>query len=214
MFIFLKNTIFNDYFNFFNLYTKRSSNFEAEHESGNIEIPESIHINGALSGKVLVLNQNYEAMSICNVQRAVVLLFLGKAELISSKDSRLIYSIKTSLPFPTIVRLRVYIKVPYKKIVLSRKNILRRDNHKCVYCQRTDLPLTLDHIVPKSKGGDDSWENLVTACVKCNNKKGDRLPEEAKMLLHKKPTRPSHITFMKHFIGRVDDAWKPYLYMN
>lgn len=171
-------------------------------------------INGKLSGKVLVLNQNYEAMSICNVQRAVILLFLGKAELISAKNSKLVYSVRTSLPFPTIVRLRVYIKVPYKKIVLSRKNIFRRDNHKCAYCHRADLPLTVDHITPRSKGGDDTWENLITACVKCNNKKGDRLPDEAKMPLTKKPSKPSHITFMKHFIGRVDDDWKPYLYMN
>ncbi len=161
-----------------------------------------------------MLNQNYEAMSICNVQRAVVLLFLGKAELISEKETQKVFSVKASLPFPTIVRLRVYIKVPYKKIVLSRKNILRRDSHKCVYCSRSDLPLTIDHVVPKSKGGDDSWENLVTACVKCNNRKGDRSPEDAKMPLARKPSKPSHITFMKHFVGRVDEAWKPYLYMN
>jgi 5-methylcytosine-specific restriction endonuclease McrA len=171
-------------------------------------------LNGKLSGKVLVLNQNYEAMSICNVQRAVVLIFLGKAELISSKDTKKVRSVRTAIPFPTIVRLRVYIKVPYKKIVLSRKNILRRDNHKCQYCSRADVTLTIDHIVPRSKDGDDTWENLVTACVKCNNKKGDRSPEEAKMQLVKKPSKPSHITFMKHFVGRVDDDWRPYLYMN
>jgi 5-methylcytosine-specific restriction endonuclease McrA len=153
-------------------------------------------------------------MSICNVQRAVVLLFLGKAELIAAKDSRKVRSTKISFPFPTIVRLRVYIRVPYKKIVLSRKNILRRDNHKCQYCSRSDLTLTIDHIVPKSKGGTDSWENLVAACVKCNNKKGDRSPEDANMPLHKRPSKPSHITFMKHFVGRIDDEWKPYLYMN
>lgn len=153
-------------------------------------------------------------MSICNVQRAVVLLFLGKAELISHKETRKVRSVRSALPFPTIVRLRVYIKVPYKKIVLSRKNILRRDSHKCQYCQRGDLPLTIDHIVPKSKGGDDTWENLVAACVRCNNKKGDRSPDEARMPLFKKPNKPSHITFMKHFVGRVDEDWKPYLYMN
>lgn len=153
-------------------------------------------------------------MSICNVQRAVVLLFLGKAELISFKDSRKICSVTSSLPFPTIVRLKVYIRVPYKKIVLSRKNILRRDTHKCMYCLRSDLPLTIDHVIPKSKGGDDSWENLVAACTRCNNKKGDRTPEEANMKLHRKPTKPSHITFMKHFAGKVDEDWKPYLYMN
>jgi 5-methylcytosine-specific restriction endonuclease McrA len=153
-------------------------------------------------------------MSICNVQRAVVLLFLGKAELIAAKDSKMVRSVSRSLPFPTIVRLRIYIRVPYKKIVLSRKNILRRDHHRCQYCNRYDVPLTIDHIVPKSKGGDDSWENLVAACVRCNNKKGDRSPEEAAMPLIRKPTKPSHITFMKHFVGKIDDQWKPYLYMN
>lgn len=153
-------------------------------------------------------------MSICNVQRAVILLFLGKAELIAAKDTRKILSSKLAMPFPTIVRLRVYIRVPYKKIVLSRKNIMRRDNHRCQYCKRTDLALTIDHIIPKSKGGDDSWENLIAACVKCNNKKGDRTPDEANMPLLKKPSKPSHITFMKHFIGRIDEEWKPYLYMN
>ena len=152
-------------------------------------------------------------MSICNVQRAIVLLILGKAELISAKDSKVISSVRTRLPFPTVVRLRIYIHVPYKKIVLSRKNILRRDSYKCQYCNRSDLALTLDHIIPRSKGGDDSWENLVAACVKCNNKKGDRTPEDAGLLLRKKPTKPSHITYMKHFAGRVDEHWKPYLYM-
>jgi 5-methylcytosine-specific restriction endonuclease McrA len=163
---------------------------------------------------VLVLNQNYEAMSICNVQRAIVLLFLGKAELIAAKNSKFVRSVHRALPFPTIVRLRIYIRVPYKKIVLSRKNILRRDHHKCQYCNRADLPLTIDHVVPKSKGGDDSWENLVAACVKCNNKKGDRSPEDAGLPLIKKPTKPSHITFMKHFVGKIDEEWKPYLFMN
>jgi len=153
-------------------------------------------------------------MSICNVQRAVVLLFLGKAELIAANDSKLIRSVRAKIAFPTIVRLRLYIHVPYKKIVLSRKNILRRDMFKCQYCGRGDTSLTIDHILPKSKGGDDSWENLVAACVKCNNKKGDRSPEEAKMFLRKKPNKPSHITFMKHFVGKIDDEWKPYLFMN
>lgn len=163
---------------------------------------------------MLVLNQNYEAMSICNVQRAIIMLYLGKAELVASKNSKAICSVSRQMPFPTIVRLLMYIRIPYKKIVLSRKNILRRDAYKCQYCKRGDVPLTIDHIVPKSKSGDDSWENLVAACVKCNNKKGDRTPEEAKMSLFKKPTKPSHITFMKHFVGRIDEEWKPFLYMN
>jgi 5-methylcytosine-specific restriction endonuclease McrA len=196
---------------FLNKFSKPSEKEKCDFERSSTHTP--VSYNGKLSGKVLVLNQNYEAMSICNVQRAIILLYLGKAELIASKDSRLIRSVSLSMRFPTIVRLRIYIRVPYKKIVLSRKNILRRDLYHCQYCGRTDGALTIDHVIPKSKGGDDSWENLLTACITCNNKKGDRTPEEAKMSLIRKPAKPSHITFMKHFVGRIDDDWKPYLYM-
>ena len=153
-------------------------------------------------------------MSICNVKKAIILLFLGKAELIEKYDGKLIHSVTTTMPFPSIVRLSVYIAVPYKKIILSRKNILRRDGHRCQYCGRTDLSLTVDHIVPKAKLGEDTWENLVAACVHCNNKKSDRTPEEANMPLLRRPIRPNHVTFLRHFVGSVDDRWKPYLFMN
>jgi len=103
--------------------------------------------------------------------------------------------------------------VPYKKVVLTRKNILRRDGYKCSYCGRGDLTLTLDHIVPKARGGTDSWDNLVSACTKCNNKKGDRTPEEADMALLRKPFKPSHLMFIKNVVGKVDEKWKPYLYL-
>jgi 5-methylcytosine-specific restriction endonuclease McrA len=118
------------------------------------------------------------------------------------------------MPFPSIVRLSVYVRVPFKKIVLSRKNILRRDGHRCQYCGRADVTLTVDHILPKSRGGSDSWENLVAACVSCNNSKGDRTPSDAGMNLLRKPIKPNHVMFIRHFVGVVDDHWKPYLYMN
>lgn len=73
--------------------------------------------------------------------------------------------------------------------------------------------LTVDHVIPKSRGGEEIWENLVTACVKCNNKKGSRTPDEARMFLRSSPKKPSHITFIKNFAGSVDEGWKPYLYM-
>ena len=165
-----------------------------------------------LNDKVLVLNQNYEPITICNVRRAVVLMFLGKAELVSSVDSKCISTVYRTFVYPSIVRLSLFVRVPFKKIILSRKNILRRDNHRCQYCGSTSA-LTIDHIIPKSRGGDDTWENLVVACIKCNNKKSDRTPEEAKMTLRSKPKKPSHITFIKNFVGQVDDEWKPYLYM-
>ncbi len=166
-----------------------------------------------MNAKVLILNQNYEPMSIINVRKAIVLLYLGKAELIEANDALRVRSVSTTMPFPSIVRLGVYIRVPYKKIILSRKNILRRDNHKCQYCGRSDLTLTVDHVMPISRAGEDTWENLVCACVKCNNKKGDRTPDEAGMPLKRNPMRPNHVTFIRHFVGSVDDRWKPYLFM-
>lgn len=163
---------------------------------------------------MLILNQNYEPLSVCNVKKAIILLYLGKAELIAAHDHRQLRSVTMSMAFPSIVRLSVYIHIPYKKIILSRKNILRRDSHRCQYCGRTDSTLTVDHILPKCRAGEDTWENLVTACVECNNKKGDRLPEEASMKLLRRPMRPNHVTFIRHFVGHLDERWKPYLFMN
>jgi 5-methylcytosine-specific restriction endonuclease McrA len=91
---------------------------------------------------------------------------------------------------------------------------LRRDGYKCGYCGRGDLPLTIDHVIPKARGGSDDWENLVSACTICNNKKGDRTPEEARMSLRQTPFKPSHIMFIKHVVGKLDESWKPYLYLS
>jgi 5-methylcytosine-specific restriction endonuclease McrA len=167
-----------------------------------------------LNAKVLILNQNYEPMSVINVKKAIVLLYLGKAELIAAHDGKAVRSVSLAMPFPSIVRLSMYVKVPFKKIILSRKNILRRDGHRCQFCGRSDIPLTIDHINPVSRGGEESWENLVCACVSCNNKKGDRTPEEAEMPLRRKPVRPNHLTFIRHFVGTLDERWKPYLFLN
>ena len=140
------------------------------------------------------------------------MIYLGKAEAIYCLAEKKVKTIKRSFEYPSIVRLIFFVRVPYKKIILSRKNILRRDNHKCQYCGAT-TNLTVDHVIPKSRSGEDTWENLTTACIKCNNKKGNRTPEESKMHLQNIPKRPSHITFIKNFAGRIDNEWKPYLYM-
>jgi len=140
-------------------------------------------------------------------------MYLGKAESVLNDDNKAIHSVSFNYPWPSIIRLSRYIRVPYKKVVLTRKNILRRDGYKCSYCGRGDLTLTIDHIVPKARGGIDSWDNLISACTKCNNKKGDRTPEEADMNMLKKPFKPSHIMFIKNVVGKVDDKWKPYLYL-
>ncbi len=143
-----------------------------------------------------------------------MLLFLRKAELLEASNGKVIRSVSLTMPFPSVVRLSSFVRIPYKKIILSRKNILRRDGHRCQYCGRGDVPLTLDHIHPRSKGGEDSWENLVAACVKCNNRKGDGTPEESGMPLLRVPMKPNHVTFLRHFVGNLDDRWKPYLFMN
>jgi 5-methylcytosine-specific restriction endonuclease McrA len=104
------------------------------------------------------------------------------------------------------------VSVPYKRIMLSRKNVLRRDRMRCQYCNGRDR-LTIDHVMPKSRGGKDTWENLVAACTRCNNRKGNRTPEEANMRLLRKPFRPSHVMFIRDYMGTLDETWKPYLFL-
>ena len=164
-------------------------------------------------GPVLVLNQNYEPMSVCSVRRAVILQLLGKAEVVETYDGQRVRAINFSLPRPSVVRLSWYINVPYKRILLTRKNIIRRDGHVCQYCGDAKGNMTVDHVIPKRLGGSDSWENLVCACGRCNNKKGDHSPEEAGMKLARIPRRPNQVTFIQRFIGVSDDRWKPYLFL-
>lgn len=164
-----------------------------------------------LSGHVLVLNQDYQALSVCSVERAMVLVFLQKAEMVADRDDRVIRSARTQHPWPTVVRLKRYIRVPYRKVLLTRRNVLRRDNHTCQYCGSREL-LTLDHVMPRSRGGRDAWDNLVAACTPCNNRKGSKTPEEARMPLARRPFRPSHVMYMRDLVDTLEDTWKPYLY--
>lgn len=166
------------------------------------------------NAKVLLLNSSYEPLSICDAQKAIVLLFCGKAVTVSHHPDRFICTVSDSYPLPSVVRLTFYVRVPYKKIMLNRKNIFRRDNFQCQYCGSTERTLTIDHMLPRSRGGEDSWENLITACGPCNSKKGNRTPQEAGMPPMKKPIRPSHIMLMRKFITTVAEDWKPYLFMS
>ena len=170
-------------------------------------------MSNLLSQNVLVLNQNYEPLSVCSARRAIVLLFLGKAELIETYDGVKVRSILKSYPLPSVVRLDRFIKAPRKRILLTRKNVLIRDGYVCCYCGSCKGPMTVDHIIPKNLGGTDSWENLACACDKCNNKKSNKTPPQAGMNLLRKPTRPNHITYIQRFIGVTDSRWKPYLFM-
>lgn len=179
-----------------------------------VPLPSERHSHPAVSAKVLVLNQSYEPISVCSAKKALLLMFLSKAELIEQRPMASVRTVRQHYPFPSVIRLCAYLRIPFKKIELSRKNILRRDGHRCQYCGTTSPPLTVDHIIPRSRGGGDQWENLVCACIHCNNKKGNRTPEEANMRLATVPRRPHHVQFLKHYVGKVDDTWRPYLFMD
>ena len=166
-----------------------------------------------MNGHVLVLNRDYSALTICSVKRAVVMLHLRKVELVEALGGRAIRSAALHHPWPSIVRLKLYVRVPYRRIMLTRKNVIRRDGFRCQYCGSRDK-LTIDHVLPRSRGGRDSWENLVAACVPCNNRKGNRTPDEARMPLRRRPFRPSHVMFIRDFVETLDDGWKPYLFIS
>ena len=165
-----------------------------------------------LNGNVLILNQDYQPLSVCNVKKSLLLLFMDKAEMLHDHPQRKIRTVSTEYDYPSVIRLRKYARIPFKNIVLSRKNILKRDGFRCQYCG-THESLTIDHVIPKSRGGKDTWENLAAACTQCNHKKGNRTPREASLKLKRKPYRPNHIIFLRDFYGRVEEDWKAYLYM-
>jgi len=159
--------------------------------------------------KVLVLNASYEPLNITSWQRAAVLVLKGKAEQVEHNGRM----IAPGFPLPTVVRLRHYVQVPYKEIPLTRRNILYRDGHTCQYCLCKD-DLTIDHVIPRSRKGDDSWENFVTACVRCNIRKGSRTPHEAGMPLLKKPSRPHSSLYFevsKHLKSGFNEEWRKYV---
>jgi len=159
---------------------------------------------------VLVLNQDYSPLTVCTVQRAFLLVFLGKADMIEEIKERNLRTITESFPFPSVVKIKKYAHVPYKGVVMSRHNIFRRDGGKCQYCG-TSKDLTLDHVIPRSKGGKSTWTNLVTACKKCNSVKGDFTLEKAGMSLKKPPIKPSYLSFLKMHNGTYREEWSPYL---
>jgi 5-methylcytosine-specific restriction endonuclease McrA len=159
--------------------------------------------------KVLVLNASYEPLNLTSWRRAVILILKGKAEQLEYNE-KLLY---TELPLPTVIRLRYYVRVPYKEIPLTRRNILERDDHTCQYCAYRGDNLTLDHVVPRSRGGKESWDNLVAACVRCNVNKGNRTPEEAKMPLKNLPRRPYsslHFEIARYVKSGRNQEWKKY----
>src|SRR5213083_1303433 len=161
--------------------------------------------------QVLVLNASYEPLNVCSVRRAHVLVFKGKAEVIDELAQPL-HSASSTYPWPHVIRLVTYVRVPravQRKI--SRRALFARDGWKCVYCGTASGRLTLDHVVPRSRGGDSVWENVVTSCAPCNLKKGNRLLEEASMVLRHPPKPPAAALFIRLATSSIPLGWKPYL---
>ena len=138
-------------------------------------------------GHVLVLNASYEPLNITTWRRALVMMLKGKAESLESDSDR---TVRPGVALPTVIRLRQFVHVPFRQLPLTRRNIFHRDGNRCQYCGCCGEQLSIDHIVPRSRGGTDTWENITTACLRCNVRKGNRTPQEAGMPLRQSPRRP------------------------
>ena len=157
----------------------------------------------------LVLNATYEPLSVVSSRRAICLVLGDKADLIEHDESFL-RSERLSLPNPSVIRLRYVVKVPYhRRTSLSRRAVFAREDNRCQYC--AGIADSLDHVMPRSRGGLHIWENVVAACRKCNLGKRDRTPDEAGMKLAKTPLIPKELAWVTVAAGSVPDLWKPYL---
>lgn len=156
--------------------------------------------------RVLVLNADYTPLNVTSSQRGFKLVFKGKAEVLKSSDNP-IYTGYQNFVRPLIIRLLKYVKYRVRNIRVNRNRIYRRDGGECVYCGSTKQ-LTLDHVIPKSKGGKNTWSNLVTCCHKCNLYKADRNPQEAGMNMRTKPYEPS--LFSDVLNNSIERVWIDY----
>ncbi len=171
-----------------------------------------------MSQEVLVLNSDYEPLNVCNLRRAIVLVYLGKADVLHERadhDEKVENVVEGErMTTPSVVKLRHHVKRPLPELKLSRRSIFARDNYTCQYCGTTGKDLTIDHVIPKRLGGGMAWENLVTCCRKCNTRKGDKLAEKIGMKLARPPRRPRYtpyISLNKYVAGTKHEIWRDYL---
>src|SRR6478752_676430 len=166
---------------------------------------------GSASGRVLVLNATYEPINVCSVRRAAVLLLKAKAELLEHTSWEL-RSEHTAMPRPAVIRLVSFVKVPRDthRRKITRCAVFARDGWACQYCgARSNL--TVDHVVPRSKGGVSTWDNIVASCAPCNRRKGDALLRQVGMSLRRKPRRPHAHVFIHVASPSIPAAWRAYL---
>ena len=162
---------------------------------------------------VLVLNQSYEPLNICRVRRAVVLLYQDKAEMLEN-GSGFVHSADREFPVPSVIRLACMIKRPRRVgVKLTRLEVFRRDQYTCQYCGHQTRQLTLDHVIPRYRGGEHSWENIVSACVPCNRRKAGRTPQEAGMKMIHQPFCPrgDGLFYIPAHYQHPRSEWQKYL---
>ena len=166
----------------------------------------------AINLPVLVLNQNYEPLNICRARRAVVLIYQGKAEMLEN-GLGLIHSANQIFSVPSVIRLPFLIKHSHREKRLTRFEVFHRDRYTCQYCGKVTRDLTLDHVLPRYRGGQHTWENVVSACISCNRHKAGRTPEEARMKLRNRPTPPPrwHTFYVPYHYLQTRSDWNKYL---
>ena len=164
------------------------------------------------ASRVLILNASFEPLHVCSVKRAVNLLLQEVVERVEDSP-HVLRTPRTLFQVPSVVRLRRYLRRPQRqRVAFNRRNVFRRDDQRCQYCGLHAHDLTLDHVVPRSRGGPTSWENVVACCRACNARKRDRTPEEARMRLLRTPRTPAFLfTAAYGILPDVDPAWEPYL---
>src|SRR5664280_1174551 len=175
----------------------------------------SIQTTHLLQMPVLVLNASYEPINICGARRALVLVLKGIART-EEEHGLTLHAQRSRIAMPSVIRLLEYRRIPHQTRALSRKNILLRDRNTCQYCGKILAAgeLTLDHVIPRSRGGASTWENLVACCHSCNRRKGNLLPHESSMKLMREP-RAFNLHTSRHIMrmmGRSDSKWRKYLF--
>ncbi len=163
-----------------------------------------------LSHPVLVLNLNYVPINVCTSRRAIVLVSKGKAELLENHQGE-VRTVSAVFDVPSIIRLVYLVKRPYAPRKMSKKEIFLRDQYTCQYCQKKSQELTLDHVVPRRQHGPHTWENVVSACSRCNLRKAGRTPAEANMRLMRQPKapQPNPYRMLQNYV--IQDEWRPYV---
>ncbi len=169
-----------------------------------------------INAPVLVLNQNYEPLNVCDIRRAFRLLGAEKAELLE-RNHQVIRTPTAAIPAPSVIRLVALVRRPRPRVRLSRREVFVRDRHTCQYCGTVSRDLTIDHVHPKHRGGRHEWENLVAACRTCNHRKGSKTLAEAHMALRREPRAPHadvRYLFGGYLADEQNDAWRTYLFLS